>query len=71
MAFLIVLPVLGWLLSAAGLFFVIARALGSKTLVRDALIALTFAATAQIAFSVGLGLNLPNGVIGVLASWIS
>ncbi|KSU51737.1 tripartite tricarboxylate transporter TctB family protein [Microbacterium enclense] len=69
--FVIVMPFVGWLLSAAALFFTLSFALGSRSLGRNVLISLAFAAILQIAFSIGLGLNLPTGVIGAVSSWIS
>jgi putative tricarboxylic transport membrane protein len=69
--FIVVMPFAGWLLSAAALFFTLCGALGSRAHGKNILIALTFSALLQIAFSIGLGLNLPTGVIGAISSWIS
>ncbi|MCP3426366.1 tripartite tricarboxylate transporter TctB family protein [Rothia sp. AR01] len=64
--FLALLQPVGWLISAAGLYYAITLALGSKAYVRDLVVAFIFSAILQIAFSIGLGLNLPAGVIGVI-----
>jgi putative tricarboxylic transport membrane protein len=58
---------LGWLLSGAFLFWGVARALGSRRPVFDIFLSLAISALVQIAFSIGLGLNLPPGILaGVL-----
>lgn len=64
--FILILPVLGWLLSAAALYWVICTALGAKQHLVTLGVALVFSALAQIAFSLGLGLNLPAGILGGL-----
>jgi putative tricarboxylic transport membrane protein len=61
--FILVLPVLGWVLSAAGLFWVVCKALGSKRPVFDIAISLVFSSLVQLAFNAGLGLNLPGGFL--------
>ncbi|MGW9403023.1 tripartite tricarboxylate transporter TctB family protein [Arthrobacter sp. NPDC055585] len=60
------LNVLGWILSAAFLFWIICYALGSKRPVFDAGVSLLFASAIQLAFNAGLGLNLPSGFLGGL-----
>jgi putative tricarboxylic transport membrane protein len=65
-AFIVVLEPLGWLISAAGLFWAVSCALGAKNPLRVLAIAFIFSALVQIAFSLGLGLTLPSGVIGAI-----
>lgn len=62
-AFILVLPVLGWVFSAAGLFWVVCKALGSTRPVFDLILALVFSSVIQLAFNAGLGLNLPGGFL--------
>ncbi|MEU6642661.1 tripartite tricarboxylate transporter TctB family protein [Saccharomonospora sp. NPDC046836] len=62
--FMLVLEPLGWLLSATGLYWVLCTALGAKKPGATLAIALVFSALAQIAFSIGLGLPLPAGILG-------
>lgn len=65
--FIAALTPLGWLLSGAFLFWGISRALGSRRPVFDIFLALAMSSIVQIAFSIGLGLNLPPGIfVGVL-----
>jgi len=67
LAFTLLLNPLGWILAAALMFWVIARAMGSTSAVKDVAVALLLSCTVQVAFSAGLGLNLPAGVLeGVL-----
>ncbi|MFB4197223.1 tripartite tricarboxylate transporter TctB family protein [Streptomyces carpaticus] len=54
----------GWLLSAALLFFGVAYALDGKRPVFDMSLSLAVSAVIQLAFSAGLGLNLPSGILG-------
>jgi putative tricarboxylic transport membrane protein len=61
--FILVLPVLGWVFSAAGLFWIVCRALGSRRPGFDVVVSLVFAAVIQLAFNAGLGLNLPSGFL--------
>lgn len=61
--FILILPYAGWILSAAALFWVVARALGSKKALFDVSIALLFSCVIQLAFNAGLGLNLPAGFL--------
>ncbi|MFJ8002451.1 tripartite tricarboxylate transporter TctB family protein [Streptomyces sp. NPDC096310] len=66
-AFIALLVPLGWLLSGALLFWGVARALGSRRPVFDLFLSIAISSTVQLAFSAGLGLNLPPGVLaGVL-----
>lgn len=65
--FILALPWLGWILSAAALFWVVARALGSRRPLFDLSVGLVFSSIIQLAFNAGLGLNLPSGFLeGVL-----
>ncbi len=64
--FTAVLNILGWILSAAFLFWIICYALGSKRPGFDAGVSLLFASAIQLAFNAGLGLNLPSGFLGGL-----
>jgi len=61
--FILLLPVAGWIISAAALFWVVARALGSKRALFDVSIAVLFSSVIQLAFNAGLGLNLPSGFL--------
>lgn len=61
--FIAALTPLGWLLSGAFLFWGIARSLGSRRPVFDIFLSLAISALVQIAFSGGLGLNLPPGIL--------
>lgn len=63
-AFTAMLNILGWILSAAFLFWVICYAMGSKRQLFDIGVSLLFASAVQLAFSAGLGLNLPAGFLG-------
>ncbi len=64
LAFALLLAPLGWILSAALLFWCVARAMGSTKPVVDIFVALTMSSIAYLAFDVLLGLNLPSGVLG-------
>lgn len=64
--FIVALELLGWILSAASLFWLIAYAFGSKRPVWDAGVGLLVASIAQLVFVAGLGLTLPSGFVGVL-----
>jgi hypothetical protein len=62
-AFIVALPLLGWILSAAGLFWVVCRALGSNRPLFDLSVSVLFSSAIQLAFNAGLGLNLPSGFL--------
>ena len=62
--FIAALTPLGWLLSGALLFWGGARALGSQRPLFDIPLSLAISSIVQLAFSAGLGLNLPPGVLG-------
>ena len=64
--FAVLLIPVGWLLSAALLFWGICCALGSKRPLFDAGVALLFSGLTQIVFSALLGLALPPGLLGGL-----
>ena len=58
---------LGWVISGALLFWGTAFALGNRHYVRNLLIAVTLSLTTFYAFAIGLGVNLPAGVLqGIL-----
>ena len=61
--FILILPYAGWIISAAALFWIVARALGSKKALFDVSLALLFSSVIQLAFNAGLGLNLPSGFL--------
>lgn len=66
LAFILLLNVVGWLLSAALLVFGVATGLGAKSMFTSAFVALTMSAIVQLAFVGGLGLPLPTGFLGGL-----
>ena len=57
------LETVGWLLTGALLFWTVAYAFGARAYLRDAVVALSMSAAVQIAFSLGLGLRLPGGLL--------
>lgn len=64
LAFAVLLPYLGWILAGALLFWTMTRAFGSKRPGFDILISLMMSSIVYLAFDVGLGLNLPSGLLG-------
>lgn len=60
------IEVLGWIIAAALLFWCVARGAGSTRPVFDLSLALVFSSVIYLAFAVGLGLNLPSGLLGGL-----
>jgi putative tricarboxylic transport membrane protein len=62
--FVLLLNPLGWIISAAMLFWVVAYALGSRRQVFDIGVGLLFSSITQLAFGAGLGLSLPSGIVG-------
>lgn len=64
LAFAVLLPWLGWILAGALLFWAMTRAFGSPRPKFDILVALFMSSVAYLAFDVGLGLNLPSGILG-------
>jgi putative tricarboxylic transport membrane protein len=63
-AFIVVLPHLGWILSATGLFVAVAAALGNRRWPATALGGLAVSSAVQIVFSMLLGISLPAGFVG-------
>jgi len=61
--FIVLLNMAGWILSAAFLFWVVCRALGSRRPVFDLGVALLISSAIQLAFNAGLGLPLPPGFL--------
>lgn len=61
--FILILHPVGWILSATALFWIVARALGSRRPLIDLGVALLFASVIQLAFNAGLGLPLPPGFL--------
>lgn len=61
--FVLLLKVVGWVLCAAFLFWVVSHALGSRRPVFDVGVALLFSSVIQLAFNAGLGLPLPSGFL--------
>ncbi|WP_193627254.1 tripartite tricarboxylate transporter TctB family protein [Brevibacterium sp. CFH 10365] len=64
--FVALLEPVGWILSAAALFWVIARALGSVHPIMDIWVAVFLSSIIQLIFGGLLGLPLPAGIIGGL-----
>ncbi|MGO1183443.1 MAG: tripartite tricarboxylate transporter TctB family protein [Micrococcaceae bacterium] len=64
LVFTLILVPVGWIISAALMFGVMSWALGSKRPVLDLAIGLVVSSAVQVAFSMGLSLNLPAGVLG-------
>jgi len=69
--FILLLPILGWLIMSAALFWTIAWAFGSRRPLFDIAVAALVAAFTQLAFGAALGLALPAGILGGVFSWIS
>lgn len=61
--FVALLEPVGWIVAAAVLFWLVARAMGSTTAVRDIAVAFVFSCAVQAFFSAGLALNLPAGIL--------
>ncbi|MCR3720291.1 MULTISPECIES: tripartite tricarboxylate transporter TctB family protein [Prauserella salsuginis group] len=62
----VLLEPLGWLIAGAGLFFGVSYALGGRNVLRDIGVAFVMSAVAQLAFSAGLGMALPAGILGAV-----
>ncbi|MEU6698860.1 tripartite tricarboxylate transporter TctB family protein [Pseudonocardia sp. NPDC046786] len=62
--FIIVLPFLGWILSATGLFTAVAVALGNRRWPGIVLGGLAVSSAVQVVFSALLGISLPSGFVG-------
>lgn len=63
-ALILALPYLGWVITAGLMFFMVSAMLGGRNHVRDLAIGFIVSSLTYLAFSVGLGLNLPSGLIG-------
>ena len=63
-AFIVVLPWLGWILAATGLFTALAAALGNRRWFPVVLAGLALASAIQVVFSGLLGISLPAGFVG-------
>jgi putative tricarboxylic transport membrane protein len=57
----LLMPSLGFVLSSAILFFLVAVGFGSRRYLRDGLVGLALSAVAYVTFVYGLGLRLPPG----------
>ncbi|MCQ1954485.1 tripartite tricarboxylate transporter TctB family protein [Arthrobacter sp. zg-Y238] len=62
--FALTLETLGWIIAAAMLFWFVAKGFGSRRPLFDISFALLISSAIYLAFSVGLGLNLPSGILG-------
>ncbi|WAP51795.1 tripartite tricarboxylate transporter TctB family protein [Arthrobacter sp. ATA002] len=62
--FALTLEKLGWIIAAALLFWCVARGFGSRRPLFDVSFALLFSSAIYLAFAIGLGLNLPSGILG-------
>lgn len=62
--FVLTLQILGWILAASLLFWIMARAFGSRRPLFDVGVALLMASIVQLLFVAGLGLSLPSGFVG-------
>ena len=67
--FAFLLQPVGWLVTASALFWIVSRALGSRRPVFDIAVSVIFASVIQIAFSAGLGLGLPAGILEGVVPW--
>jgi putative tricarboxylic transport membrane protein len=68
-AFALTLQPVGWLVTASALFWVVSYALGSRRPLFDVAVSVIFASVIQIAFSAGLGLGLPPGILEGVLPW--
>lgn len=64
LVFALTLVPLGWILAGTFLFWGVARGLGSRRPVFDVPVSLGMSSLIQLAFSAGLGLSLPPGILG-------
>lgn len=69
--FILVMPFVGWLIASAALFWVVSWAFGSTRPLFDIAVSALFAAIVQLAFSAGLGLSLPAGILEGVFAWTS
>lgn len=63
LAFALLLVPVGWILTAAMLFWCVSRALGSRRPLFDIALSLVFSSCIELAFGAGLGLALPGGIL--------
>lgn len=63
-AFALLLPVLGWIISAGLLFWCVSRAFGLQKPVASLVVGFTVSSIIYIAFDLGLGMSLPSGILG-------
>lgn len=64
LVFSLTIELLGWILSAALLFWSVARGVGSRRPLFDASLGLLLSSIIYLAFARGLGLSLPAGFLG-------
>lgn len=62
-AYMLLIERAGFILASAALFTITAFSMGSRKIVRDVVIALVIAVGAYLAFSEGLGVRLPQGIL--------
>lgn len=67
--FALLLEPIGWLITAAALFWLVSYALGSKRQLFDIAVSVIVASVIQLAFSAGLGLSLPPGILEGVLPW--
>jgi putative tricarboxylic transport membrane protein len=63
---MVLIKPLGFVIATAGLFVAVAYALGSRRTVLNAAVGLVLCAVTYVAFTRGLGLVLPAGMLGTL-----
>ncbi|MGO2092703.1 MAG: tripartite tricarboxylate transporter TctB family protein [Microbacterium gubbeenense] len=63
-AFIVLLPLLGWIIAAGLLFWAIARGFGERRHLMSLVVGLTTSSLAYIAFDMLLGMSLPSGILG-------
>jgi putative tricarboxylic transport membrane protein len=62
--FALTLETLGWIIAGALLFWFVAKGFGSRRPIFDISLALLMSSAVYLAFSIGLGLSLPSGILG-------
>ena len=62
--FALTLETLGWIIAAALMFWFVAKGFGSRRPIFDVSLALLMSSAVYLAFSIGLGLSLPSGILG-------
>lgn len=63
LVFALLMEPAGWIISAAVLFWAVSWSMGSRRPLFDAALSLVFSCAIQVAFSMGLGLHLPSGIL--------